>query len=357
METYQAVAVDPGFGGFKAATIHEGQPVAAMLPSVVGVGQVDMGLLSNALGQMGRRGRRAEQEREPDQVSFGGVTYLIGDGVSRYAEPVDRMDMRRLADGPELRALFYGALTRLLKPGEHRVALAIGLPVEVMTKTDLAHDVLRVLRGWCVDQHHFTVNGQETTLQILDILPMAQPVGSFFAWGMDGAGKWVRATGDLKAPVGICDIGYNTVDLFGVQGGQVIGRYTEGDTRGIRRAAELLAQNIRGRYDMDLARPEATALLRAKQPTLNTPEGEVNVAPLVRQAIENAGASIISFVEQRWKEGRQFAYLLFTGGGAELLREMLLRNYPHGIVLPEPVTANAVGLAKYAQRAGVFKVE
>ena len=55
----------------------------------------------------------------------------------------------------------------------------------------------------------------------------------------------------------------------------------------------------------------------------------------------------------RWGNGRQFTHLLFTGGGAETLRDDLLRQYPHGVVLPEPITANAIGLARYGVR--VFK--
>ena len=35
---------------------------------------------------------------------------------------------------------------------------------------------------------------------------------------------------------------------------------------------------------------------------------------------------------------------------AEALRDALVSQYPHGVILPEPVTANAVGLAIYARR-------
>ncbi len=69
--------------------------------------------------------------------------------------------------------------------------------------------------------------------------------------------------------------------------------------------------------------------------------------------MNTAAAGIISFVERRWGKGKQFAYLLFAGGGAEALKGALLRQYPHGIVLPNSVAANAIGLARYAAR--VFK--
>jgi len=62
-----------------------------------------------------------------------------------------------------------------------------------------------------------------------------------------------------------------------------------------------------------------------------------------------AGA-VIAFLESRWGNGRQFGHLLFTGGGAAALQSELLAQYPYGVVLPEPVTANATGLARYARR-------
>jgi hypothetical protein len=72
------------------------------------VGLTDLGLLS--VGNLGRRRR----SRQPDQVSFDKITYLVGESVARYARPVERMDFLRLSDGPELRALFYDVVFRLL---------------------------------------------------------------------------------------------------------------------------------------------------------------------------------------------------------------------------------------------------
>lgn len=37
-------------------------------------------------------------------------------------------------------------------------------------------------------------------------------------------------------------------------------------------------------------------------------------------------------------------------GGSEALRNHLLSHYPEGVVLPDPVMSNALGLARYAVR-------
>jgi len=232
------IGLDPGFGNFKAALIQE-EPQAAVVPSVVGVGETDLGLLS--LGALARRRRHT-----PDRVSFAGVTYLVGEHVARFARPArrERMDFLRLSDGPELRALGYDALFRLLGEGEHQVALMVGLPVAVtrprpdwVADRDQARATLRALRAWLPGEHRCAVNDTDLVLHVADVRAMAQPVGAYFAWGLDQQGQWSRPKADLQAPVGVCDVGFNTVDLFAVAGGDVVARFVGGDTVGIRWAA------------------------------------------------------------------------------------------------------------------------
>ena len=84
------IGIDPGFGGFKAACVNvtaseakqtESGVQVAVVPSVVGAGRVDLGLLS--AGDLGRRPRVL-----PDRVVFGETEYLVGEAVFRYARPV-----------------------------------------------------------------------------------------------------------------------------------------------------------------------------------------------------------------------------------------------------------------------------
>jgi hypothetical protein len=338
------IGLDPGFGGTKAACITPGGAHVAIVPSVVGVGQTDLGLLS--VGKLGRRRR----SRQPDQVSFEGVTYLVGENVARYARPVERMDFLRLSDGPELRALFHDVVFRLLGEGQHRANVMVGLPVEVVADRDQARSTLQALRRWVVGDHVFAVNSCGARFTVANLLAMAQPAGTFFAWGLNDQGKWTRPRADLKAPVAVCDIGFCTLDLFVVEGGEVVGRFTSGDTVGMRRAAELVINGVRNSHGVGLSLHEADGFLRQRQPRLHTARGEQNLRLQVDQALDTTAAAVVSFVERHWGNGRQFAHLLFTGGGAEALRESLLRQYPHGVVLPSPVTANALGLARYAAR-------
>lgn len=338
------IALDPGFGNTKAAVITLDGYDIAIMPSVVGVGHTDLGLLS--LGDLRSHRRR----RRPNVVAFDGITYLVGHNVAQYARPIQRMDFHRLADGPELRALLYATFYRLLGPGLHRgLALMIGLPVEILADRARARSTLHTLKSWLVGDHVFIVDDQKVSLEIVDAKAMAQPAGTFFAWGMDDRGHWSLPGDYLKAPVGVCDIGFNTLDLFAVQSGEVIARYTGGDAIGIRRAAEVIVETARDEHGVELSLREADDLLRESQPVLYTAAGEIDLAPLVVQALNVAAGGVLTLLDRLWgPTGGQFQHLLFTGGGAKSL-ERALKGYPHGVIFS--IETNALGLARYARRA------
>lgn len=316
----------------------------AYVQSSVGVGTLDVGLLNVGMAQRGR------QER-PAVVQWDGRSYLVGAGVERFATPVERMDLLRLSGSDEVLALTHKTLFDLLHTGVNpSVALMVGMPVEVMADAERAKQVRADLRAQLEGAHSVQVDGQSLTYTIATVQLMAQPAGTFFAWGFDDTGHWTRNAADQKALTAVCDIGFNTLDLFTVQGGQVQARFTGGDSLGMRRAAELLIRTVRHDHGFGLSRQEADALLRERNPVYMTAGTVVELRAIVAQArAANAGA-VLSFLEEKWGNGRQFGHVLFTGGGAEALRDELLRNYPHGYVMPEAVMANALGLARAAAR-------
>jgi hypothetical protein len=320
---------------------------SVIIPSVVGIGKTDFGLLT--AGNL----RRASRET-PHVISWDGTQYLAGEGVEKFARPIERMDFLRLADSIEGQVLNLVTLGSLA--GQSRqlhTSLMVGLPVEAMLDRPLASQILRDLRSWFGKVQRFTLDGDEYLLAVDDLQAAAQPAGAYFSWGMNNQGKWSRAIADLDALVGIADIGFNTLDVFSVSGGQVVGKFTGGDTAGIRRAAEILMRQVKERFDISLSRHEADHYLRDSKPILSCSEGDIDLTPFCKQALESAASGIGDFLETLWGNGKQFRYLLFTGGGAEMIKPQLIRRYPHGQILPNPVLANALGLARYGRR--IFK--
>lgn len=354
----QHIALDPGFGGYKAAAVRAGQLVVVALPSVVGVGDTNTGLLDLAgpFG-VGRRRRRPQ----PRRVAFDGIELLVGPGVANYTRPVERLDFQRLSEGPELRALTYATLGELLHHDAAVINLVVGLPVEVLQGPS-ARATVRQLQSWLLGAHQFTVDDQSLTLCIQALQPIAQPVGAFCEWGLALDGRWARDRADFDQPVAVLDLGFNTLDLFTVQSGQINVRYTQGDTLGIRRAATALVEHVRRQHQRELSLHEADALLQqyvrhnGRQAVQLPIAGQtIDVGPAIRAALDTAAGEILSFLDRTWGTGRQFRHLLLTGGGCLLWRDRLLERFPHATLLDDPVTANARGLARLAQRPGLFR--
>lgn len=235
----------------------------------------------------------------PDRVAFGGVTYLAGANVADFAEPRQRFDPERLTDTSDLRALFYATLGALLGPGTHEAALLVGLPVHVLDDDAQAARTLRALRAWLRGAHAFTANDAGVALTVTRVEGMAQPAGALFAWALDDGARWARDRALRDAMIGMCDVGFNTLDLFALRGGAVQARYTAGDTAGVRRAAEALIAEVHARGGERLSPDRADALLRDPAPALWIGGERVDLKALVRQALDAAAAGIAQFVERQ----------------------------------------------------------
>jgi hypothetical protein len=348
------ISCDPGHNGTRVAEVQSDQIITAMVDSVVGVGSMDTGAL-NLAGVSSRNSRRGPK---PLAVAFDGIEYLVGAGVSGYARPQERMDFARFTDGPELRALLYASLYQLLNGGSHSLALAITLPVQVLADADTAAHTEREMSKWLIGTHSFTLDGTLVEFEIVSVQARtAQPVATWLDWGLDLEGKWSRGKEAMLSPVCIIDEGFNTIDVLVVEGGRINPRYTAGETMGMRRAAELASTNLQRRYGVELSLHEADDLVQAigagNRASIYVEGESTDVTADVRQALNALGADVLRFVDRVIGNGKQFK-ILITGGGGQALATKLTNRYPHAVLVPDPVLANARGLAKAAQRTGFF---
>jgi hypothetical protein len=346
--------LDPGFNAIKIARVQDGKISTYVLPASVGEpsrGRKDGLTLAGVV-----RPQRAI--RRPFRVIFDQTEYLVGPNISDFAEPVDRLDFDRFTDSPELRATFYAAVHQLTADGgSHRLALAVALPVEVVQDKTEALRVERAMRSWMVGQHVFSVDDVETVVTITAIrAKIPQPVATWFDWGMDTLGQWIKGREAQRAPTLIVDQGFNTLDVLVVEGGQISQRISEGDPLGMRRAAERLIRSLKYSYGLELELRRANDLVQAAVNEWQT-ETYVNgqltdISQEARRAVQSLAADVHNFLDRTvGKSGNAYTVLL-TGGGALALSSTLLRQFPTATVMYEPVLANARGLAKLAVRPG-----
>ena len=353
------IALDVGFHSFKVSAVFDDKLYTFTMPSVVGVGDTSLGLLQTGITR--------QKRNLPFVVTFDNQSYLVGSYVSLYARPIERVDFDRLSYCLELRVLIYAAISGLLSQiarDGHLVhtdpvnmGLILALPVQVLQSAK-SKQVIQALESWMVGSHVFDLDNTSCSFNIQMIKAMAQPLGSFFEWGLNLNGEWQRSSSDLKTSIGILDQGFNTTDLFHIHQGQIVKRYTGGETLGQRRAAKLMQDLIEQHAGRKVTLYEADAYLRQSANghavEMVVRGKKFDLKPLSRQALDVASGELRAYLSQIWEDGKQFDYILLTGGGALAMGSRLRSIFPQVIDLSDPVTANARGLARFAHRKGVL---
>jgi len=356
--TAQNTAMDDGFGNFKIARKNgDGSIHVRSIPSTVCLGQADLGLLTTGLN--GRHRQVKPFTVEFDAPGGGRLRYLAGPNVHRFGRVSERLDFQRLYEGLEVRALTYASWALVFEPGEEvELSILHGFPVEVLQDRPRGLAALAGLKSWQLGRHEFCVDGRPYTINVVAIKAMPQPLGSYFFWGLNEDGQWCRPETDFNVPVAVADIGFNTLDLFGIERGQIVSRLTGGQALGMHRAATAIRRHVRSTYNVDLSLSQADELIRehvkGHPAMVHYPGASVEINAQVQQALDECFAAINDFLREHWQQG-DFRHLILTGGGTEALRKPLLRHYPAAILMPDPVTANANGLARYARR--LFKAD
>lgn len=315
--TEMLVAFDPGYGAVKMA--FDGGTV----------------LLSSAVSADGGRSVRpiaGLRTRKPplEVILPDGPRFFVGEGAHDWGRPVENLDFERLTGSPEMRALFYGALT--VAGIEGRIRLMVGLPVEALSGPD-AEGIVRGVKTFLRGLHRWIGMGRERTVEVAEVGVTGQPVGALFDYFLDENGAFIpERRADFAKEIGVLNIGMNTVDLLVVRHGSLVQRMTGGETLGVRRLLSLL--NPDGLYTL----AELDERLRARQ---------IDVS----QALPVWEREVMGFIERQWgKAFRRFARILAVGGGTALLGPALARRFDRIWIPEDPVMATARGLLKFARK-------
>ena len=355
--TVRKIAIDPGFHAIKVAEVRDpgaARPDVCTVDSVVGVGSTDLGMLDTGL-------TRAKTAK-PYRVQFGDV-WSTWSGRRWPATPGPSSAWTstgwgtRPASAPACTPRCTPSSTAAIRTWPSSPACRWSCSRESRPKKRWTPCAAgwkgNTASAWTATQAH---------LNVLEVKVRAQPQGALFEWALNMHGQWAHPTATIKDRIAVLDLGFNTLDLFTIQDGQISKRFTGGNTSGVRRAATALADMLAAR-GLTVSLHEADAWVQAcvqsPRKKLETHVGgdTVNLRPLVQRALQSTTEEVLTFVERAWGNARQFQYVILTGGGALAIGDALLRQIPHATLLPDPVTANARGLARFAQRPKTFSVE
>ena len=312
------LALDPGYGNTKVCL--DGHVAclqsAIARPQAVGMAAIGMKTASQV-----------------DIIRLGGQEFAIGPGTWHWGSLLSGRDYSALAS-LERRALAFGTLATLLKPGSYVMDhMVVGLPVPLLMDGLQAKAVVEGLKEY-KDVHQFTFNGEEYELLIQRLKVLPQPVGAYADWLLDN--ELHLRKGGRQAEVGVLDLGMNTLDLYVIQDGKVEPRFVGGDKVGVSSLLELLTTNGHDPEELD-------ADLRS---------GRLRVPPA---QMKSWLGKVLNTVDRFWPNLTRFDAVIPAGGGALVLGDLLrlaLIAKGAAIYWPEdPVAANVKGLWKWGAYA------
>ncbi|MEA2008848.1 MAG: ParM/StbA family protein [Chloroflexota bacterium] len=314
--------------------------------SDVGLGTTDMGGLT--LSRMGQ-GRSVAS---PHVVRYADAQYLVGPNIADFGTSINQLDHSRfLIGGPVERAKLYATLGSLLGQGEHTLSMMVGLPVSVVIEK--SEEARAALKSWMEDTHVFSFDGQKSVVHIERIHTIMQPVGTFFAWGLDDAGLWTQTDYNPKSnsftEIAVGDIGFNTADALVIRDGKPLRGKTAGEDIGTHTISQLVQQMLRERHGAKFDLHTLDRLMRNGHDSIHIADGKIDTKTLFEEAKQSTAGRLLSFFsrEANWDNGQQFAKILLTGGGAQALREYLLKGFPNAEIFS--AIDNAIGLARFAR--------
>jgi plasmid segregation protein ParM len=295
----------------------------------------------NALLDLGDKGNRLDSMNVTDNF---GDSYAVGTMALRNCAMTshDITDDKYLSSDTELLSSTALSLT-----SEHMFtvgSLVLGLPVNRMS---MAKSVIEAYKGKRLGLKLSFFGEAEQSVkqsQIENVVVVSQPHGTLLNLLLDDNGQ-IKNKELAKSGVGVYDIGYKTNDGIVFQNLQAIGRLSIGNKKGMFVAYEQIRNMISDRYEgMEIKQYEIPEIIK---------RGRVrghNISDIVNESFFNLASNIVMDVKTSWGDAWEVDRIVFTGGGAELLKPYLKHAFPNCILPENCQTSNVEGFLKYGKR-------
>lgn len=317
------IGFDPGMGAIKMWDSAGG----TTLPSFVSKGG----------GKTYAKMMGASKSESALSVTFDGRSYNVGRNAHSAGRAIENMGFDRLTGSPEIKALFYGSLTkRINEHGKYNgsATVFVALPVEMMTSENNKENAAAV-KKWMKGVHSWQSNGSEYGIAIEDVKVTSQPLGALFDYVLAPNGKPIAArSGAIKGEVGIVSVGFNTLEVLYVSNKAIVDHLTSGKKVGVRRLlrnADPQKRYTLGELDDRLRRD----LLSADSVVMDEWSSEVT-----------------GVIEETWGDTwNRFDAVITVGGGSILLNGHLSKYFDDSAHIPaDPVMSIAHGLYRFINK-------
>lgn len=263
----------------------------------------------------------------------------VGGNAHAYGIPIENLDFDRLAGTPEMRGVFYGAMTAYQhKYGllEEPLTLIVGLPFQMLQGDGASVAKFRkAVNTWLGGEHSWIADGDSYSLSVdrVELFPQALGAPVDYALDMDGNAISEERTKALKMECATVSIGSNTVEALVTKRDEDTKRFNGGKPIGVRQLKRRVDPYDRWTFG------EFDQMLRT-----NTLPDDLDVTP----HLESWNSEIIGFLNSLWGSSYQRFHRVFLVGGGAILLEKHMRAKFNGktVVADDPIMAIANGLYK-----------
>lgn len=282
-----------------------------------------------------------------------GVFYDTEEGNTfTVSEYLPKFEDTRFLDYPRSqlnRVLIHDAL-RQAGYGGRRVRITTGLPVSYYYLPN-GEKNQALIDAKVSNLRKRVVCGDLSMANIVENTVTTEAVASFVDQLMDMDGSPSSDYETLtQVPVGVIDVGGKTTDCAVLLPGMMVDSSRSGSNDvGVLMLVEAVSAKLRAHLKLDTPL-SAVAIERALTTGVIKLYGkEQSVKEVIDDEKQRLADQIMSAVRTKVGSGADLDHVLFVGGGAIVLKDQLLKHYPHARVPAQPEFANARGMLKFAK--------
>lgn len=319
MNSKVVAAVDLGYGHAKYSRVRGPEVVFDSFPSFATTG----GAASSMANGAGLR------ELDVVSVNVDGRDYLVGkDAHLIRGASVERNRDANYSASDQYMAMMLGCMWYMQQSVID--VLVVGLPMNTLEKSKEALKArlkgTHVVPEWRTECRDVKID--KTSVEVKEVLAYGQPVGAL----LDVCAAHPEFQRDNLVVV---DVGYNTLDLFGMEDGKPrpdriaawpggVASYIDEVTRSLN--AQVRREHPEMREDLRISSHAYEAAIRTGRP-LRTSLGDLDLAPHIRTAAPRLEGQLDLLAAKLDAYG-DITRAVIAGGGAPLLHEPFKKRFP-----------------------------
>lgn len=284
---------------------------------------------------------------EPCIVNIDGKDYFVGNYAKKYSRnPISNLSGEHFTSANMLLPLTYAALGDMCS-GE-RISAMVSLPISTMLNKKASEETTEALRSLLLGEHRFTLDGKNRSFAIDLVNFTGQGVAALYSSIYDINGRVMMNSALMREKLGIIDIGFGTLDLFTLNALDIDAAGTSGCNLGVHFPMEELQARVRAKYDIELTQDQALECINGQRKAFYYEGEQVPMQELLDSVYDIWITEIEQMLQRHIRNGKEYARLYFCGGGVSYISNRLKQRFPHGVVLSNPIYANAIGCYRVA---------